>query len=75
VRFGLWFASSGLSIAAFARFLGVDPSVVSRLLAGKRRPSLPLAVTIERKSEAFAGGSIKVSAWRRRKRVVAKGAG
>mgnify|MGYP000330001373 CR=1 FL=1 len=51
--------SRGISQREFARLLGVDPSIVSRLVHGLMRPSLELAVKIER----LTSGRIKAASW------------
>ncbi len=48
-----------MSQRELARRLNVDPSIVSRLLNGQMRPSLDLAVRIER----LTGGRIVASSW------------
>lgn len=40
-----------ISQRAFARVIGVDPSIVSRLVSRSMRPSLDLAVAIERQTD------------------------
>ena len=51
--------SRGISQREFALLLSVDPSIVSRLVRGLMRPSLELAVKIER----LTSGCIKAASW------------
>ena len=48
-----------ISQRAFAVRLGVDPSIVSRLVNDLMRPSLELAVQIERET----GGAVPATSW------------
>ncbi|MFQ1700797.1 helix-turn-helix domain-containing protein [Loktanella agnita] len=48
-----------ISQRAFARSVGVDPSIISRLAHRSMRPSLDLAVTIERQT----GGRVRAASW------------
>ncbi|WP_322889328.1 MULTISPECIES: helix-turn-helix transcriptional regulator [unclassified Yoonia] len=48
-----------ISQRAFARSVGVDPSIISRLVGRTMRPSLDLAVAIERQTS----GSIMAASW------------
>jgi DNA-binding XRE family transcriptional regulator len=50
---------TGLSQRELARRLGVDPSIVSRLLNGQMRPGLELAVRIQRLTD----GRVVASSW------------
>jgi DNA-binding transcriptional regulator YdaS (Cro superfamily) len=52
-------ADQKISQKAFAGRLGVDPSIVSRLVNNGMRPSLELAVAIERET----GGVVTASSW------------
>jgi DNA-binding transcriptional regulator YdaS (Cro superfamily) len=52
-------AEQKISQKAFAVRLGVDPSIVSRLVNNGMRPSLELAVAIERET----GGAVTASSW------------
>lgn len=47
-RFNAYLKTHDLTFRAFAVQVGVDPSIVSKLAAGKIRPSLLLAARIER---------------------------
>lgn len=51
--------SRGISQREFARLLGVDPSIVSRLVHDLMRPSLELAVRIER----LTNGLVTAASW------------
>lgn len=51
--------SRNISQREFSRLLEVDPSIVSRLVRGQMRPSLDLAVRIEKLTK----GHIKPSYW------------
>lgn len=55
----LHLAERGISQTAFARQLGVHQSVVSRIVRGEIKPSLPLAVKIARETE----GAVPVELW------------
>ncbi len=48
-----------LSQRTFAERIGVDPSIVSRLVRREIKPSLELAVTIQRETK----GKIKAESW------------
>ena len=50
---------TGLSQRELAKRLGVDPSIVSRLLNGQMRPGLELAVRIQRLTD----GRVVASSW------------
>ena len=50
---------TGLSQRELAKRLGVDPSIVSRLLNGQMRPGLELAVRIQRLTD----GRVAASSW------------
>ncbi len=52
-------AEQKISQKAFAVRLGVDPSIVSRLVNNGMRPSLELAVAIERET----AGVVTASSW------------
>ena len=52
-------SSSGESAAHWARRLGISRGYLSEMLAGKKLPSLTLAVTIERET----GGAVPASSW------------
>lgn len=54
---------TGLTNKAAASLLGCDPSFVSHVANGKRRPGLPLAVAIERETERWTGGAIRPREW------------
>ena len=51
--------ASGLTQEQFAEKIGADQSIVSRLYAGKIRPSLQRAFAIERATN----GAVPVSSW------------
>tara|TARA_R110002020_G_scaffold474099_3_gene704524 strand:- start:663 stop:872 length:210 start_codon:yes stop_codon:yes gene_type:complete len=51
--------SSGLSQRAFAEQVGIDPSYLSLLVSGQKRPSLKLAVSIEKAT----GGKVPCVSW------------
>jgi len=55
-----YLAAQDKSQASFAALAGLDHAVVSRLCAGKRKPSLATALTIERATR----GAVPVKAWR-----------
>lgn len=48
-----------ISQKAFAAMIGVDPSIVSKLLNGSARPGLELAVRIE----DATGGAVPARSW------------
>ena len=50
---------TGLSQRELAKRLGVDPSIVSRLMNGQMRPGLELAVRIQRLTD----GRVVASSW------------
>lgn len=52
-------AATGITGAAFAAAIGVDPSAVSHYLAGRRKPDLSTAARIERQT----CGTIPASTW------------
>jgi transcriptional regulator with XRE-family HTH domain len=54
-----WLESSGVSRAEFARRCEYDPSNLTKLLAGKIRPSLDVAVRVERET----GGQVAAAGW------------
>lgn len=54
-----WLERSEVSKADFARELEYDPSNLSKLLRGKARPSLKVAVRIERITE----GAVPATGW------------
>jgi transcriptional regulator with XRE-family HTH domain len=57
--FAHYVTSSGLTQTAWADRIGVSRSYMSNLLNGKKRPSLEVAVRIERET----GGLIPASSW------------
>ncbi|MFC0281039.1 MULTISPECIES: helix-turn-helix domain-containing protein [Falsigemmobacter] len=57
--FAKFLEENGLSHRDFARSVSVDPSIVSRLAAGKMIPSLRLAARIERQTR----GAIQATSW------------
>ena len=54
-----WLAAQGVSRAEFARRCEYDPSNLTKLLKGKFRPSIDVAVRIERVTE----GAVPVAGW------------
>jgi transcriptional regulator with XRE-family HTH domain len=56
---GRYLKRHGLSCAEFAREIATSPSQISRIVAGKRGPSVSLAFTIERATK----GAIPASVW------------
>ena len=66
----IFLGQNGLTQEQFAERIGVDQSTISRLLKNKMRPSLTLAVNIERET----GGAIPASAWLRSADGEAEGA-
>jgi transcriptional regulator with XRE-family HTH domain len=54
-----YLSDQNTSQKAFAVRLGVDPSIVSRLVKDLMRPSLELAVKIERET----GGAVPATSW------------
>jgi len=52
-------SQSGERQAVWAQRLGIDEGHLSRLLAGKKRPSLVLAARIER----LTGGAVPAASW------------
>ena len=54
-----WLTKQEISRAEFARRCEYDPSNLSKLLVGKVRPSLDVAVRIERITE----GAVPVTGW------------
>jgi transcriptional regulator with XRE-family HTH domain len=57
--FSSYIAQTGMSQRAFAKLIGVDPSIVSRLRNGEMTPSLDLAAVIERET----GGAVPMQSW------------
>lgn len=51
-----WIVASGRSQADVARTIGIDPGHLSRLLSGRARPSLDLAVRLEGMTAVPAAG-------------------
>jgi hypothetical protein len=64
-RFRAWKKWTGATDVEIARRLGCDPSYPGKLAKTKtaRRPGLKVASAIERESEAWPGGPIRVSEW------------
>jgi hypothetical protein len=62
-RFRAWMDDTGLTNKAAAAVLGCDPSFISHVANGKRRPGLPLAVAIERETALWSGGPILPREW------------
>lgn len=58
-QFATYVRDAGLSQKAMADTLGVDPSIISRLAAGKMKPGLDLAVAIERATN----GKVTAVSW------------
>lgn len=54
-----YLAAEGVTQVRFAEMIGVQQSMVSRLLKGKARPSLETAVAIERAT----GGAVPAATW------------
>lgn len=52
-------SESGKNRSAWAVMLGISRSYLSEILSGNRRPSLELAVSIERKTN----GAVPASSW------------
>ncbi len=52
-------SKSGKTRSAFAEEIGISRSYLSEILSGNRRPSLELAVAIERKTS----GAVLASSW------------
>lgn len=62
-RFAAW--SRPITTVALGKLLGVDPSYVSHLRAGRRTPSLKVAVAIERLTATWEHGPIRPDEWLR----------
>lgn len=62
-RFGLWVAYAEQSLRRLALAWGCDASHLSHLKAGRKRPSLRLACTIEKATADWPEGPIRASEW------------
>lgn len=60
-RFRSW--SDTIGVAAAAQLLGVTPSMVSHLRAGRFRPGLALAARIQRVTKRSRLGVIRAADW------------
>lgn len=58
-KLAAYLSSTGLSQKQFADLANLHPSVVSKFLTGKVKPSLETAVSIER----ITRGKVKASSW------------
>ncbi len=65
VRLRRFLKSRGWSGAQLARELGFERSFVWRIVEGKRRPGLALAVAIERLTATWSDGPIRSDEWLR----------
>lgn len=54
-----WCATKGVTPSKFAISIGRDPSVLRRVLQGKRAPSLELAFAIQNGT----GGEVPITVW------------
>lgn len=62
-RFSRWISDLGLSREQAGQFIGCHKSMVSLLCTQRRRPGLDLAFKIERLSEGWEEGPIRVAEW------------
>lgn len=54
-----YLAAEGMNRQEFARRIAVEPSTITRLISGERKPSVELAASIERET----GGNVGLQDW------------
>ena len=55
-----YLSNNGISQRAFAKRVGIDQSVISRFARGEARPSLDVALNIEKET----GGAVPCESWK-----------
>lgn len=70
-RFAAWVAVAGRPKAHVAQDIGISPSMLSHILAGRKRPGLDTAAAIERLTARAPGGPIRATGWSRPERRAA----